>query len=236
MKTTSKALLTVICAMVLIVVSVFGTTAYLTDTDTDKNTFTVGNVDIILDETNVDEDKIDGKVPDRDKTNDYHLIPGYTYIKDPTVTVKGNSEDSYIRMMVTVDNIDKLKAALPQKDGEGEIIEANSKYYAEGVFLLQMLCVGENGKTTWDSEEWNFEKFHEDTGTYEFRYKAVVEKASEDTKLAPLFTSITVPGEIDNTHLEYLKDVQIIVTAHAIQADGFETAVAAWNAFDGKSN
>lgn len=51
-----KKTLTVIIALVLVVVmSVAGTVAYLTSSDTVTNTFTVGNVEITLDEAKVDE-------------------------------------------------------------------------------------------------------------------------------------------------------------------------------------
>lgn len=38
------------------------------------------------------------------KTNEYHLLPGHTYTKDPTVTVKTGSDASYVRMKVTFNN------------------------------------------------------------------------------------------------------------------------------------
>jgi len=62
--------------------SVFGTLAYLTATDTVTNTFTVGKVQITLDEAPVDAngETTDG---DRVKKNNYHLLPGHEYDKDP---------------------------------------------------------------------------------------------------------------------------------------------------------
>lgn len=228
MKTARKAILAVLCAVCIIVATITGTLAYLTDTDAVTNTFSVGNVRIKLDEAKVNPDGslvTDSK--NRVQANEYHLLPGQTYIKDPTVTVAYNSEDAYIRMLVKVENIDKLKAALPE-----------TKYYGEDeVFLLQMLC------NNWDKDTWLYEKYTESadgkTGTYEFRYKEVVkkdDKATEATKLPYLFKSITVPGHIDNTHLANLKDVKIVVEAHAIQAAGFADADAAWEAFENQVN
>ena len=54
MKKTKKALLLSLCAVMLVTASVLGTMAYLTSTDEVVNTFTVGNVAITLDETDVD--------------------------------------------------------------------------------------------------------------------------------------------------------------------------------------
>ena len=229
MKSKHKALLLSMCAVLLVAVSIFGTLAYLTDEDAVTNTFTVGSVGLELDEAEVNPD---GSYKDghdnRVQENEYHLLPGHTYYKDPTVTVDAGSEAAYVRMIVTVENIDQLKAALP-----------DTKYYADdGTFLLQMLCVDENGDCTWDADTWKMHGYTESddgkTGKYEFRYKEVVAKSDDDIVLSDLFEAITVPGEIDNTHLAKLANVKIVVTAHAIQADGFESADAAWTAFDGQ--
>lgn len=237
MKTKKKALLMTLSAVLLVTVSVFGTMAYLTDNDTVTNTFTVGNVKLELDEANVNTDGTYVTNHDsRVKENSYHLIPGHTYIKDPTVTVKANSEDAYVRMFVKVEGIDQLKAALPK--------ETNSTYYdTNGIFLLAKLCVDKEGNCTWDSKTWLPAGYEEtvkqvddetsiSVGTYEFRYKNIVEKSATDTVLRDLFEAITVPGSIDNAHLAKLQDTfKIVVTAQAIQADGFDTAADAWAEF-----
>lgn len=96
MKTTKKALLALVCAVALVFGSVFATYAYLTSTtDTVTNTFTVGKVEITLDEAPVD---VDGKktTGDRVIANTYKLIPGKTYDKDPTVHVQPGSEKCYV--------------------------------------------------------------------------------------------------------------------------------------------
>lgn len=224
MKSKHKALLLSMCAVLLVAVSIFGTLAYLTDTETVKNTFTVGSVGLSLDEADVKPDgSYETNHDSRVQANEYHLLPGHTYYKDPTVTVDAGSEDAYVRMIVTVESIDDLKLALPNSDD-------TAKYYAaDGTFLLQMLCGG------WDSNTWVFEGYTEKNdgteGYYEFRYKEVVAKSENATVLDDLFETITVPGEIDNEHLAYLADVEIVVAAHAIQADGFDTADEAWAAF-----
>ena len=224
MKTRSKALLLSLCAVLLVAASVLGTMAYLTDTQTVTNTFTVGSVAIALNEADV---KPDGSYEtDHNKRvhgNEYHLLPGHTYIKDPTVTVNAGSEDAYVRMIVTVENIDQLMNALPESG-------TTAKYYGtDGTFLLQMLCGG------WNPDIWQYEGYNESsdrkTGNYEFRYYQAVAKSINATVLDDLFETITVPGEIDNDHIAYLKDVKIIVNAHAIQADGFANADEAWEAF-----
>ena len=95
MKTKSKALLLTLCAVLLIAASVLGTMAYLTSSAEVKNTFTIGKVEIKLDETDVTN-----PTGPRVTANSYKLMPGTTYTKDPTVTVKAGSEESYVRMKV----------------------------------------------------------------------------------------------------------------------------------------
>ena len=228
MRKQRKALALVMCAFALVAASIFGTIAYLTDTDAVTNTFTVGHVDIILDEAKVDEKGVAGA--DRVTENKYHLVPGHSYVKDPTVTVIGGSDEAYVRMIVAVENLEGLKNAIPE-------------YVAEdGVFLIQNLCEG------WNPAVWVFEGFDDTTDTYEFRYHKTVGtwggvdtegNKTKDTKLEALFTSIKLPGElINNAEMDMIKGVEIKVVAHAIQADGFVDADgnpdvdAAWTAFD----
>ena len=100
-KTKTKALLMSLCAVLLVAASVLGTMAYLTDSKDVKNTFTVGNVAIKLDEAKVDEngtqvvDK-DGNPVARVTENEYKLLPGYTITKDPKATVLAGSEECWL--------------------------------------------------------------------------------------------------------------------------------------------
>lgn len=100
MKTARKALMLILCAALLVSATVMGTLAYLQDTtDVVKNTFSVGQVHIELDETDVDlYGKKDGDQPVQ--ANKYKLIPGHTYTKDPTVHVLKGSEESYVFVKV----------------------------------------------------------------------------------------------------------------------------------------
>lgn len=69
-----------------------GTVAWLIDSpDPVINTFTYGDINIDLDET-------DTKLDDDDdpNTNDYKMIPGETITKDPVVTVKAGSEAMWL--------------------------------------------------------------------------------------------------------------------------------------------
>lgn len=100
MKTKSKALLLTLCAVLLVAASMLGTMAYLTSTDEVKNTFTVGQVKIKLDEAKANTDGSLVENADRVKANSYKLLPGHTYTKDPTIHVDAVSEDSWIFVKV----------------------------------------------------------------------------------------------------------------------------------------
>ena len=108
-----KKTLTVLLALVLVIaMSVAGTMAYLTSEDSVTNTFTVGKVQITLDEAKVNEygQKLnaDGNVAQENDTlatrvdkNTYKLIPGHEYVKDPIVHVDADSENSWVFVKVT---------------------------------------------------------------------------------------------------------------------------------------
>lgn len=86
-----KKLLIPIMVLTLLIATVGGTMAWLMDqTQEVKNTFTVGNVDITLVETDSDDEDTDAD------NNSYKMIPGNTIDKDPVVTVEANSEDCYL--------------------------------------------------------------------------------------------------------------------------------------------
>lgn len=211
MKTKTKIIGLALAAAMLVGGSILGTMAYLTSTDKVTNTFTVGKVAITLDETNVENDgtPVTGEDAGRDKKNAYKLIPGHSYKKDPTVTVKAGSEESYIRMLVTIDK----KAAL---DAIGfDMIEVFGGYDA-----TKWVAVGNGTPGT------------EDNMVYEFRYFETVAAPGADDVLPALFTSLEVPGTITNAQLETLANLKIDIVAEAIQADGFDTADAAWTAFN----
>lgn len=81
-----KTLALVLTLTLLVAGVVGGTLAWLTDQTAEvKNTFTVGDINIGLTET----------------TTDYKMVPGNTIAKDPTVTVKANSEACWLFVKIT---------------------------------------------------------------------------------------------------------------------------------------
>lgn len=234
-----KKIISLCLVIALVATAIAGATlAYFTDTtEVNKNTFTVGDVDIKLDETNTDANPDDEDAPARDTQNTYtNVYPGQTVVKDPMVTFEKDSRDCYVRMLVTVD-YDKLVAAFPST-------EENDCKYADlwngKLFLLEKLVVDAEGTCTWNQEKWPVAGVTYDeeagTATYEFRYAEKVVEPKAESKLPALFTSITFPADMTNDEIAALNEFEVNVVAHAMQAEGFETAdnpmAAAWAAWD----
>ena len=206
MKTKSKALLLSLCAVMLVAASIFGTLAYLTDTDAVENTFTVGQVGITLDEADVNPN---GTYVSNDTVrvdaNEYHLMPGREYIKDPTVHVDGDSEDSWL--FVKVDNgiaaiEDSTNTIAAQMGKIGwTLVDDTAKVYA----YKDVVEAGDN-VVVFNS----------------FKISGDVEGTKPETP------------EEGVLYLSDYVDATINVTAYAVQKDGFDTAADAWKAAFGE--
>ena len=209
-----KIALIAVCAMLLVCVTIGATVAYLTANDTVTNTFTVGTVNIKLDEAKANTDGSLVPNVDRVDNNSYKLLPGHTYNKDPMVTVLAGSEPSYIKMTVTFSNANALDAIFAPTGAE-------------------LISIFNGYDATYWTYKGNTKDATNDTRTYEFWYKEAVGAPSGDVALDALFDSITVPGTINNDQLATIAGMTIIVNAYAIQADGFADAEAAWAAYKG---
>lgn len=205
-----------------------GTMAYFTDrTDVIKNTFTVGSVDITLDEGEIDPTTNKFKAGGaRVQANTYEkIVPGTTVDKDPTVTNVGKS-DAWVRVK------------LANKDtGNGQADWANIGSVFQGVVdsgysfptsvtssNINKVLVGFD-TSKWDMKQtkYVFNVLNPTNMDYELTFTYKTKLAPEET--AKLFDGIKVA-----TSVEHLTDFGIDLTAEAVQADGFETAEAAFAA------
>ena len=187
MRTKTKALVLALCAVLLVVATVFVTMAFLTSKDTVTNTFTIGKVTITLDEADVNNDGTYVSNKDaRVDANEYKLIPGHTYIKDPTIHVADDSEECWLFV--------KVENGLANAEAEGAT-SIESQMAAKG----------------WAKVE----------GTDVYAY-ATKQAAGADVVV---FDNFKIAGTTD---VSLYEDAEIVVTAYAIQADGFATAAAAW--------
>lgn len=185
----SKAILMVVCAMLLVAASVMGTLAYLTSQASVTNTFSVGNVAITMDEAKVDEygKVVTGENAGRVDRNTYKLVPGHTYTKDPIVHVDAASEDCYLFVKV----VNEITAI------EGATTVAN-QMAAKG-----WACIDTNN------------------GIYVYGTTTAPTKVQASENV-PVFDTFTVADTVNNAALATYAGKTIVVTAYAIQADGFE--------------
>lgn len=184
----TKVLLTLACAALLVVASVMGTLAYLQDTDSVKNTFTYGKVDITLDEAKVD---LYGKEVGNTRVteNEYKLIPNHEYKKDPVVHVVSGSEKCYLFVKV-----------------ENGLADIEVSTIASQMTINGWTPIAENSNV--------------------YYYKDIVD-ASSATEDVPVFETIKID---EHANVAAYEGKEIVVTAYAVQADGFDNAQAAWSA------
>lgn len=243
-KTKTKALLMSLCAVLLVAASVLGTMAYLKDSKVVKNTFTVGNVAIKLDEAKVDEmgnlvKNQDGTLAERVPGNAYKLLPNHTYVKDPTVTVKTPSVESYVRMKVTFNKASALIAMCTDPEFADEVTGVENAFP-----LMRMVNFVEANADKWDGiipdnmvdtedmlADAKYFDAKNDTLTFYYYYTETVDATNGDVVLPALFDSIKVPQWATGDQLKKLEGFEINVVAEAIQADGFANADAAWAEF-----
>ncbi len=103
MKKTTVTLLLLL--MLILGVAVGGTVAWLvTDAQTVTNTFEAGNISITLQESKYDAaaNQLTATVVSAGESQSYLFVPGATLPKNPTVTVKANSEKCYVFIKETV--------------------------------------------------------------------------------------------------------------------------------------
>lgn len=249
MKKARKIVALLLCALLLIGASVAGTMAYLTfQTNVVENTFTIGKVEIKLDEAVVDQETgaaTTGRTEDGNTA--VRLIPGRSITKDPTVTVLKDSEACYVRVKVTVDlpNWTPEAAELAGwKTDEQEFDDAFdswAKSFAQN-YLVAGSAHGFND-TDWDLSSTEINPVGKEI-TYILYYEDIpnnniVRKSTSDTKLPAVFDKVVAPRTLTKDQLALLEGMEIKVEAHAIQAEGFVEAdgqsaeVNAWMAFDG---
>ena len=217
---TKKRFVAILLCMTLVALAAIGATfAYLTDTKTVDNTFTMGNVKITLDETNVNDPE-----GDRVTRNTYNVYPGAVVTKDPIVHNTGKNA-AYIRATVNVSNWMNLCAAYYPESG----FEFTKPGYEKSLELL----VGTLG------EGWSVVGVEAgDTFTIgQFDAKFILKydgklAAGDDT--TAMFQKVIIPAGIDNASADAGSFSSVKVVAQAIQADGFDNWEDAFAAYDAK--
>ena len=215
-----------------------GTMGYFTDQEKVTNVFTVGDLEIGLQEPEWTPEDGDGE----------DMCPGYSVYKNPTVknTADKNrgGNDCYTRMKVEI--LDALGAPVTDKTALDLIkktirfdVTYNGNYENKGkasqivqgripgYFLEEFEDIPMiNPLFTLDAG-----RSLEHTLIYNYQGKdgSGVLKPGEE---AALFTHIVIPAEWTQTEIRCIGDFQLVVTAQAIQTSGFASKADAFLALD----
>ena len=222
---TKKKILTLALAALIAVTAITSASvAYFTDTGTARNVFTMGNVNITLDEAPVDEF---GQATDGDRVteNEYGTeaaYPGAVLDKDPTVHNTG-SNSAYVRATVNVSNWMNLVGAYYPDFKE---TFPNDGYKAALNLLVGTL--GEGWSVVGVEAGDVFTIGHFDA-KFILKYEGALAAGADTTAM---FQTVTIPAGIDNANTDSFKEVKVV--AQAIQADGFDTWEDAFAAYDAK--
>lgn len=226
--------LALILALVLVVGSaVYGTLAWLiADTDPVVNTFTYGDINLKLEETETDEkgNPVTDDNGDPVKTtegNDYEMLPGEKYLKDPAVTVLAGNEACWLFVKL------EKNGGVTITNGDGSTTTYDFDDYltytiADGwTQLYEEKCFGVEG--------------HEVEGVY---YRFVAEGAKDTDAVYNVLQGdtdhpdgvITVLGTVTKDMLNALDNngqdaanatyPSLSVTAYAVQYSGFVAEVS----------
>lgn len=213
-----KKIVALCLCVALAVVAIGGATlAYFTDTKTANNTFTMGDVKITLDETDV-------KNPTgaRVTSNAYNVYPGAVVTKDPIVHNTGKN-GAYIRATVNVSNWMNLVGAY-YPDFEGTF--PNDNYKAALNLLVGTLGAGWSVVGVEAGDVFTIGQFD---AKFILKYDGVLAAGADTTAM---FQTVTIPAGIDNANASSFNEVKVV--AQAIQADGFDTWEDAFAAYDAK--
>ena len=204
-----KKITAIFLCVALVAIAIVGASlAYFTDSKKATNTFTMGNVHIKLDETNVND-----PTGDRVTENTYNTYPGAVVKKDPIVHNTG-ANAAYIRATVKV---------------EGWVATCKDCYKFEGPdyanTLVRYLVVEGALGTGW-SVSVKDTTVDANSGDVTFVLK-YADKLAAGAETAAMFQQVQVPAGLENNQTLGT----ITVTAQAIQVDGFDTWEAAFAEF-----
>lgn len=236
MKKSGKKVISAIGVISIIAAASIGTIAYFTDSDTATNTFTVGSVNVTLDEAKVNEvgEPVEGTT--RVTENTYHLLPGEEYTKDPTLHIEAGSADCYV--YVTVDN---QVADIEKAESDGDSYRNIAGQMENHGWKLLKNSSDETVKIDREDPLADLDVYVY-VGESAVETGFVVEQTNVQTDI-PVFNKFVIDGDsvindkvgdeeapAGKYFIEDYAGKRIVVNGYAVQADGFETALDAWNA------
>lgn len=217
---TKKRFVAILLCVTLVALAAIGATfAYLTSTDSVTNTFTVGDVKIKLDETNVNAPE-----GDRVTSNTYNVYPGAVVTKDPIVHNTGKN-GAYVRAVVTIE------------DGMNWLGLYNENVWTAPQEAAFNAMINNTLGDGWELVDIAYDMSGPNHPTSDFvatlKYTKVLEAGKDTTAM---FSQIAFPTKLTGndvtTRIDQNGEFGINVVAQAIQADGFENWVDAFAAYD----
>lgn len=219
---TKKRFVAILLCVTLVALAAIGATfAYLTDTKSVNNTFTMGNVKITLDETDI-------KNPNgaRVTSNEYNVYPGAVVTKDPIVHNTGKN-GAYVRAVVTIE------------DGMNWLGLYNENVWTAPQEAAFNAMINNTLGDGWELVDIAYDMSGPNHPTSDFvatlKYTKVLEAGKDTTAM---FSQIAFPTKLTGndvtSRIDQNGEFGINVVAQAIQADGFENWVDAFAAYDAK--
>jgi len=126
MHTNKRIILLGLALVFAVCLTIGGTVAWLmSKSDPVVNTFTYGDINITLNETDTNDGDNDPN------TNNYEMIPGNEITKDPVVTVKANSVDNwlFVKLDKSANYDDFMTYTIA--DGWTKLADEDNVYYRE---------------------------------------------------------------------------------------------------------
>ena len=241
MKKFTKIMSLVMAAVLLVVLSVGITVAYLThEAAPVENTFTVGDISISLDEVVDTEGR--AEVSERDTTTgavaggDYtNIMPGDKLIKVPTVT-NTHENPAYVAMTVTVNNLAQIQDVVKNQAMLDQIFAGWDLVYGDLYTVdtavdakLLKVDAAAQGKAA----EGNWFEYDVAADTIVFTYYLYLENQGDS--FTP-FEQILVPAALNREQLAMFEGLNIKVEAAAIQADNMHSARFAFEVLNNEGN
>ena len=183
-----------------------GTVAWLIATpDPVVNTFTYGDINIELGETDTELDN-DGKAT----TNQYKMMPGKTITKDPVITVKSGSEEMWLFVKL-------------EKSGGAAV--GGTEYTFDDYLDYEV-------DSSWKKLEgvenvWYYPDKVEGAADEDMKIHVIAgDKVTVHEEVTKEMLNALEPSDSEPTY------PKLTVTAYAVQAAGNETAADAWEKVD----
>ena len=200
MKTKKLAILT--CVMLILVVGVGATLAWLMDeSKTVTNTFSPSTIGITLTETNATADG------EGNATKEFKMVPGDMIAKDPLVTVEAGSEPCWLFVEVTKSANFDAYLTYEVRNGWTELGDAYPGVYYKAVAASE-----------------KDQPFYVLEGTAGYENGYVTVKSNVTKTMMEAIDGVGTDGKpVDNETVPSLT-----FKAYAIQQAHFDTAVAAW--------